>query len=106
LKKKGKTMFTREDYHWWLTGFKLGEFSYPSELIMDSKITFKEVGMLNEFVKGLKNAGYSSNEFTVLGTSVSLKFNKPHTPQPISRTPEMDWVMQWKNNLLCDKFYI
>lgn len=104
LIKKGKTLFTRNDKHWWLTGFKLGEFSNPSELIMDIKINLRDEIMLNEFVKGLKNAGYSNNEIVINGTAVKLRFNKTHTPQPLSRTPEADLLMQWKNKLLCDKF--
>jgi len=34
LKKNGKVLFERGDRHWWLTGFKLGEFSQPWELTM------------------------------------------------------------------------
>ena len=29
LKKKGKEIFSRNGTHWWLTGFKPGEFSNP-----------------------------------------------------------------------------
>ncbi len=104
LMKNGKKLFTREDKHWWLTGFKLGEFSEPSELIMNLNITLKDKVMLNEFVKGLKNAGYLENEIIIKENTVSLKFDKPRSSQPLSRTIETDAIIQWKNKLLCDKY--
>ena len=104
LKKNDKTLFTREDKHWWLTGFKLGEFSEPSELTMDLSITLKDEIMRNAFLEGLKKVGYLEDEITVNGNIVSLNFNKPRTPQPISRTSETDLIMQKKNKLLCDNY--
>lgn len=104
LKKNGKILFTREDKHWWLTGFKLGEFSEPWELTMDLSITLKDEVMCNVFVKGLKKVGYLDNEITIMGNTVSLNFNSPRTPQSVSRTTETDWITQKKNKLLCDKY--
>ena len=104
LKKNGKTLFTRKGVHWWLTGFKLGEFSEPSELTMDITITLHNVIMRDAFVTGLWNAGYSLDEFTKDGATVSFTFDKPHSPAPITRTPDTDRLIQRKNKLLCEKF--
>lgn len=104
LKKDGKILFTRDAKHWWLTGFMLGEFSEPSQLTMDLEITLKDQVMLDAFVGGLMDAGYSENEFTVIDNTVSLTFNTPHTKQPLSRTVLTDWVIQRKNQLLCNKY--
>lgn len=104
LKKNGKTLFTRKGVHWWLTGFKLGEFSEPSELTMDITITLHNVTMRDAFVSGLWNAGYSLDEFTRNDATVSFTFAKPHTPAPITRTPATDQIIQRKNKLLCEKY--
>jgi hypothetical protein len=104
LIKNGAPLFTREDKHWWLTGFKLGEFSEPSELVMNLNITLKDKTMCNAFVKSLKNAGYSDKEIIVKGHTVGLKFDKPRTPQPITRTEQTDALIQTKNKLLCDQY--
>lgn len=104
LKKKGKVVFTRSDKHWWLTGFKLGEFSQPSELTMKIRIVLKDKPMCNAFVKALKEAGYLDREIDVNGNTVRLEFNNPRTPQPITRTAETDFLIQKKNKLLCDKY--
>ena len=104
LKKNGNTLFTREGKHWWLTGFKLGEFSEPSELTMDIKITLDNVIMRDAFVFGLGNAGYSDDELTINDNTVSFIFDTPKTPQPITRTPETDWLIQRKNELLCNEY--
>lgn len=104
LKKNDKTLFTRSENHWWLSGFKLGEFSEPSELTLDLIITLKNEIMLNSFLIGLKKAGYNENEIIINKNTVSLNFNKTRTPQPISRTIQIDRIMQTKNKLLCDRY--
>jgi len=104
LKKNGKIIFSRDDKHWWLSGFKLGEFSEPSELTMNLNITLKDEVMLGAFKEGLKNVGYSEDEIIINGNTVGLVFDKPHTPQPTTRTMEIDRVTQMKNKLLCDKY--
>jgi hypothetical protein len=104
LKKNGKRLFIRKGRHWWLTGFRLGEFSEPAELTMYINITLKDRNMRNVFVKGLKNAGYLDNEIAVFRNSVSLIFKKPRTPQPHTRTKATDAIIQRKNKLLCEQY--
>jgi hypothetical protein len=104
LQKKGQTLFTREDRHWWLTGFKLGEFSEPSELVTVINITLKDEMMCSAFVQGLMNIGYAGEEFAVDGKTVIITYKKPHSPQPLTRLPATDWLIQRKNEELCKKY--
>lgn len=104
LIKNGEVLFTRNDKHWWLTGFKLGEFAETSELTMYLAIAFKSAIMRNEFIRGLKEAGYSEDDIFVNGNIVSLIFDEPRTPQPITRIGETDWFIQRKNELLCNEY--
>ena len=104
LVKNGEILFTRKDRHWWLTGFKLGEFSEPSELKMYLSIALKNAAMRNAFLEGLKEAGYSEDEIFVDRNIVGMVFAETHTSQPITRIAEADWLIQRKNELLCDKY--
>jgi hypothetical protein len=104
LMKNGKLLFRRKDKHWWLTGFKLGEFSEPNDLTMNLSITLIDSEMRDAFIGGLKRAGYSKHEITVNRNTVSLNFKKTRTKQPYTRTPQTDWIIQKKNKLLCDKY--
>lgn len=104
LKKNGRILFSRDEKHWWLAGFKLGEYSEPSELIMNLNITFKDYIMCNAFIKGLINSGYSRAEISINGNTVGLTFDKPHTPQPATRSDKSDEIIQKKNKLLCDSY--
>lgn len=104
LVKNDEVLFTRKDKHWWLTGFKLGEFSEPSELTMYLSIALKDANMRYAFVEGLKKAGYSEDEIFVEGNTIGLVFDEPRTPQPITRVSETDWLTQRKNELLCNKY--
>ncbi|MDQ7094055.1 DUF4474 domain-containing protein [Desulfosporosinus sp. PR] len=104
LKKNGKELFTRQDKHWWLTGFKLGEFSQPSELTMEISVTLQDQTMCAAFIKGLNDAGYSEQELRRSGLTVSFEFNTPHTPQPLTRTKALERIVQWKNEQLCNMF--
>lgn len=104
LVKDGRILIYRRDKHWWLTGFKLGEFSEPSELTMYATVALKNASMRNAFVEGLKRAGYTENELLIDGNIVGLVFDEPHTPQPFTRIAETDWLIQRKNELLCDEY--
>lgn len=104
LKKNGKVVFSRKERHWWLTGFVLGEFAEPSELTMEIQITFKDEEMRKAFVEAIRKVGYSSKELQIIGNKVSFIFEKPRSPQPFTRTPKTDQIIQRKNKYLCDKF--
>jgi hypothetical protein len=104
LRKNNKTLFSRYDRHWWLAGFKVGEFSKPSELTMKIYIALKDEYMRNAFIKGMKEAGYSDSEIKRSGASVSFIFDKPKTRQPYTRTRLTDWIIQSKNKYLCLKY--
>jgi hypothetical protein len=104
LIKDGKILFEREDTHWWLAGFKLGEYSEPSELTMNVCITLKDEDMCKAFVGGLKKVGYSTNEIHIKENTVKLCFKKPRTSQPYTRTRMTDWIIQKKNKYMCDKY--
>jgi len=106
LYKKGERLFARDDKHWWLAGFKLGMYSEPSELTMEVNVTLKDLDMCKKFVEGLKAVGYSEEKRDIIVNEkdVSITFDKPYTPQPITRTPETDRIIQVKNKLLCDRY--
>lgn len=104
LLKNGKTMMRRRATHWWVTGFKLGEFSQPWELVAYLDIHLKDSTMRNAFVKGLIEAGYSYDELTIIGNTVVLTFDKPRSPQPYTRTKITDQITQEKNRLLCESY--
>lgn len=104
LKKDGRILFKRSAKHWWLTGFKLGEYSEPSQLSMELSVTLKDAPMCKAFIKGLKRAGYMEKQFKVSDNTVSLTFGVPHSTQPLSRIPETDAIIQQKNKLLCDRY--
>lgn len=86
LKKNGYPIFTRSDTHWWVTGFKLGEFSKPSQLSMDITIEFKDEDMCKAFVSALKKTGYKDAEIQINNNLVSITFAKPHTRKPFTLT--------------------
>lgn len=104
LKKNGEVLFKRRDKHWWLTGFKLGEFSEPEELSMHIRLRLKDKNMANAFAEELIKIGYKLDDISISGNSVSVYFETPKTRQPISRTPKVSYLTQWKNKLICHKY--
>ncbi|MDF2538171.1 MAG: hypothetical protein K0S76_1192 [Herbinix sp.] len=104
LRKNGNILFTRSDYHWWLTGFKLGEFTNPSELSMDITLELLDRQMAYAFLYALQKAGYKENEYAIQGKKVYIRYSKPHTSQPLTRTAFTDFIMQRNNESLCDAY--
>ncbi len=101
LIKKDKVLFYRRDLHWWLTGFRLGEFSEPEDLIMHAQITLKDIEMRDAFIGGLTRAGYKSSEIAYRGTTVGFVYDKPRNKQPFTRTPILEFMMQTNNKRNC-----
>jgi hypothetical protein len=85
LLKRNRLMFSRAARHWWLTGFRLGEYARPSALVMEASITFKDPAMKEAFLGAVRKAGYRDNEIRQSGNTVLLIFSKPHTKQPMTR---------------------
>ncbi|MCI8894118.1 MAG: DUF4474 domain-containing protein [Lachnospiraceae bacterium] len=104
LWKKGRGMFLRRGYHWWLTGFSLGEYSNPKDLVMDIEITLPEAQMRDAFLMGLQEAGYTNEEISIVRNTVWIHFTKPHTRQPITRGRLFSRVKQWENRRNCRLF--
>jgi len=104
LKKKGKTLFYRKARHWWLTGFVLGLFSEPSDLTMDIAIQFKDKAMLKAFLQALLDLGYGEKEVKCKDLTVFVHYSKPYSPQPSTRSPMGDWIVQRKNQAMCALF--
>lgn len=104
FRKNNDLLFTRNGYHWWLTGFKLGEFSQPSELSMDIILELHDTAMCNAFVAALKKAGYTGKEYSVNGRIVNINFNTPHTAQPYTRTAFIEYLMQKSNESFCNTY--
>lgn len=105
LWKNGRQLYYRRGYHWWLTGFVLGEFSKPKELEMDIEITLKDSEMREAFLKGLQEAGYEKEEINILGNTVWIHFAKPHTVQPFTRTKLLSTVKQMENKHNCKLYH-
>lgn len=104
LNKNNKKLFTVSSLNWWLTGFKLGEFSHPSELTLDIKITLKDGEMRDIFIDELLSKGYKAENLTVIGNTVSFTFDNPHSPQPFTRIPLTEYLMQKNNEQNCNAY--
>ena len=101
LVKNGETLFCRHHCHWWLTGFKPTEFSQPSELTAYIGIDFPNFCMKSAFLAAIKALGYNSDNLAVEGDTVWILYTTPLSPQPATRTPEVERVVQGINRQLC-----
>lgn len=104
LKKNGKILFTRKGIHWWLTGFKLGEFSRPSELSMDIMISLKNKFMREAFVVALEKIGYQNTDYVVNNNTVYFTYDTPYSPKPFTRTKFTELIMQKNNKKFCKSY--
>lgn len=106
LKKNRRTLLKRADVHWWLTGFKLGEYSEPDTLTMDVKLKFPDRGMCLAFVRGLGRLGYLPYEYTVIGNVVKVHVDRPHSVQPVPERSPLRALVQQINEDRCDLYKV
>jgi hypothetical protein len=61
LKRDDVELFTRgRELHWWLTGFKWGVISDPSQLSVDLSIKLKDDAMRDAFLTGIDGRAYTN----------------------------------------------
>lgn len=82
LYRDGKLLFHREKRHWWLTGFCLGMFSEPEDLVLRASVSFPSQGMMKAFLAGCFQAGYRPGDVSVRYNEVTLYVARPKTLQP------------------------
>jgi len=101
LRKNGKVLLRRKAVHWWLTGFKLGEFSETDTLTMDASITFPNREMRDSFIESLRKTGYRKREFSVRRNTVNIHYTAPHSVQPEARDGIQEALVQKTNKNNC-----
>lgn len=104
LRKEGRILMIRDEVHWWLTGFVLGEFSRTNELGMEVSIAFPDYQMRNAFCLAMVDAGYARESIYVSGLRVSFIFTRPHTKQP-NHTRLRIRFTQWLNKGNCKRYH-
>lgn len=81
LRRDGTVLLERgPEPHWWLTGFKWGELSWPESLALEVCIRFIDPDMRDAFVASLRRMGYAGVRAS--GLSVDFVFDVPRTYQP------------------------
>ena len=104
LIKEKEQVFKRQGHHWWLTGFDVGRFSNPSNLSMEIILEFPNSQMKDEFINGLKRAGYKDNDYQSTGNSVYIKFNIPKSEQDKKNYKILLPYIQLINKIYCNLY--
>lgn len=87
-------------FHWWLAVFRMGLFSYPSELSANLSVTFQEAGMACAFAGALTDAGYCREDIQICGLRVCFPFSPPY-PKCCWLTRIAGVITQLENRLFC-----
>lgn len=90
--------------HWWLTGFRMGEYTEPELLRLKAEITFPTSEMRSDFLQGLAQSGYSYQDLCICDRQVSFLFSVPHMPQPRKSHHIRSAFAQWKNRLFLELY--
>lgn len=75
LERRGEKVYEIYARHWWLTGFRMGTFSKPSELRMLTTLSFEDTAMAQAFFEGLLRTGRPRNCFRICGREVYVRMN-------------------------------
>ena len=104
LVKKERELFRRDGRHWWLTGFVLGEFSKPKQLLMEARLRFKNQAMAQAAAKAIRLAGYEKDQVSLFENQVYFRFEKPKTKQPFSQMKLFVLIKQLRNYIMCKQY--
>lgn len=105
LKLTHKDKYVRiSQTHWWLTSFLAGSFANPDELETENSILFPDMEMLTSFLKGMTDAGISSEDVSVSGHLITFRFHTSGTNNYSLLTRFRRWYSQQKNRLFCNLY--
>jgi UDP-2,3-diacylglucosamine hydrolase len=103
LYRSGHKVFSRgPEKHWWLTGFKWGVLSDPTELEMDVSIECLDGVMRAALVGALDGMGYQNVQTD--GNTVKFRFDTPKTAQPRDATPALVTAVRADEELIVDAY--
>lgn len=105
LYKNGRQVFRRQENHWWLTGFELGEFSWPGELMMKVAVTFRNHEMLEAFLKGCYQAGYQPEDIHVWAQRAAFSMYQPESSRNSHYGRLFRRLIQWQNHHNCNTYH-
>lgn len=98
---RNQSLFAARQQHWWLTGFYMGGFSRPEDLIMSCSVTFPNQRMLQSFLAGMAETGYGKCELNICNLTVTFLFSEPRSRQPRTEQRFLVWWALLKNRLFC-----
>lgn len=75
LRGRNGICMKHSDIHWWLTMFLPGCFSAPGNLCLTADICFPDTEMLEAFLEGLYQAGYTDKDITIHDLFLSFTFD-------------------------------
>lgn len=96
-----QSLFSLQQSHWWLTGFRVGSYCEPEDITLDISLTFPTEPMLYSFVESLLRLGYEEHNLCICCLTVSFTFVTPHSSQPRHSCSPLSRITQWKNRILC-----
>lgn len=104
LKKKDKLLADLCAKHWWLTAFRMGCFSNPSDLSLEAAISFKSSEMADAFFNGLIHAGYCRENIRICCNTVRFTFDQCDKSCNVFQKIRI-CLAQWSNRFWC-KVYL
>lgn len=106
LNFKGCPIFSVSRPHWWLTGFKMGAYCFPEDLVLDASVTFPNEEMLFRFAESLQHMGYNECELHLHDLTASFLFSLPHSRQSRLYRRLSASFSQRQNRIFCRLFQL
>lgn len=107
LFKQNMSIFHLSRRHWHLSGFCIGICHPDDQTAFRVSVTFPNTLMLQSFIRGLLNAGYSECEIMIRGLNVSFLFRSDNIGSHCLTHFEKlrQHTKLWCNNSLCKLYF-
>ncbi len=93
-----KPYYKLERWHWWLTGFSLGTFAEPEDIVLDAAVTFPNHAMLNAFLDGVLELDIPLRNISIHYLTVKIRFDHPLSGNLLDKIPIRRRITQWINH--------
>lgn len=102
---KGSSLFSVNACHWWLTGFRIGQYCEPENMTVKFSLTCPDSEMLMCLLESLYGCGYQKQELYICDHTVSFTFCMTHSRQPRRDHPCRTRLSRWQNRFFCRVYH-
>lgn len=97
-------LFSISQKQWRVSGFVMGTFTAPEDLILEAAVTFPNPDMCTAFTRAMNGLGYKSSELLTYQNTVQFYFTRPKSAPLMAPDVFLEKYRLLQGDIFCELF--